>query len=99
MSRRKAAVQPKRTAEHQTRKQRQTLNDGIAATQLRVVQDELDEIDSFVFVCIEALRAKGGNDVGPGVATVLGVAYEKLVLDVNQHIRDALKALGQDGAA
>ncbi len=98
--RRQARVQPKRTAEHQTaRRQRQTLKDGIAnaAARLRVVQDELREIDSFVFVCIVARRDKGGDDAGPDVATVLGVAYEKLVLDVNRNIRDALSALGQEG--
>lgn len=95
----KEPVQPKRTAEHQTaRRQRQALKHGIAdaATQLRLMRNELDEINSFVFVCIAALRTKEGDDIGPGVATVLSAAYEKLVLDVNEHIRDALKALGQD---
>mgnify|MGYP006177194059 CR=1 FL=1 len=44
MSRRKAAVQPKRTAEHQSaRQQRHTLKDGIvnAVKELRVAQDAL----------------------------------------------------------
>jgi hypothetical protein len=97
---RQARVPPKRTAEHPTaRQQGQTLKDGIAnaAAPLRVVQDELDKLDSFVFVCIVALRDKGGDEVGPDVATVLGVAYDKLVLDVNRNIRDALSALGQEG--
>jgi hypothetical protein len=96
----KARVQPKRTAEHQAaRKQLQTLKDGIAnaATQLRDMRDELCEINSFVFVCLVALREHGGDDVGPDVATVLGIAYDKLALDVNRNIRDALVALGQDG--
>src|SRR3712207_1988459 len=91
----KAQVQPKRTAERQTpRKHLRMLKESIAtaSTQLRVVQDELDQIDSFVFVCIAALRTKGGDDVGPDVTTVLGVAYDKLVLDVNRHIRDILEA-------
>ena len=97
--RNKARVPPKRAAEHQSaRQQRQTLKDGIAnaARELRVAQDELREIDSFVFVCIVALREKGGDDVGPCVAAVLDVAYEKLALGVNKNIREALQALGQD---
>lgn len=98
--RRQARVPPKRTAEHSTaRQQRQTLKDGIAnaAKELRVAQDELDKIDSFMFVCIVALRENGGDDVGRDVATVLDVAYEKLALGVSRNIREALEALSQDG--
>lgn len=97
----KPRVQPKRTAELQAaaRKQIQRLKDRIASaeTQLRDVRDEVGEINSLVFVCLVALRENGGDDVGRDVATVLGIAYDKLALDVNRNIRDALEALGQDG--
>jgi hypothetical protein len=96
MSRRaKGKVRPKRTA----RKELQTLKDGIATAvkQLNVAREDLDEVDSFVFVGIQALRAKGRDDVGPDVATVLGAAYDKLALDVNRNLRDALAALSQEG--
>lgn len=91
---RKAPVRRRRPAH----KQVQTLKDGIAtaAKQLRVAKDDLHEVGSFVFVCIQALRAKDRDDVGPDVAAVLDAAYEKLVLDVNRNVRDALEALGQD---
>jgi hypothetical protein len=98
--RRQAQVPPIRTAEQPTaRQQRQTLKDGIAhaAKELRVAQDELSEIDSFVFVCMVALRAKTEDDVSLGVAAVLDVAYDKLALGVNENIRNAIEALGQDG--
>jgi hypothetical protein len=98
--RRQARVPPKRTADQQTaRQRRQILKDSIANAkkQLLVAQDELGELDAFVFVCITALRAKGGDDDVANVATVLDVTYGKLALDVNQHIREALEALNQDG--
>lgn len=90
----KTPVRPTRTA----RKQLQALKDGIstAVRQLNVAHESLDEVDSFVFVCIQALRAKGRDDVGPDVATVLGAAYDKLVLDINRNLRDAIEALDQD---
>jgi hypothetical protein len=92
----KAKARPKPTA----RKQLQILKDGVASAvkQLNMAHEDLGEVDAFVFVCLVALRDKGGNDVGPSVVTVLSAAYDKLVLDVNQSIRDALEALDQDGA-
>lgn len=91
----KTKARPKPTA----RKQLEMLKDGIgtAVKQLREVQDALAEIDSFMFLCIEAMRAQGADDIGPHVAMVLETAYDKLVLGVNQNVRDALQALGQDG--
>ena len=80
------------------RKQLQVLKDGIstAVKQLNVAHEDLGEVDAFVFVCIQALRAKGTDDVDPNIVTVLGAAYDKLVLDINQNIREALEALSQD---
>ena len=97
MSGRKAQV--KRTAKHQTAsKQLQTVKEGIAnaVKQLRDMDDDLGEIGSFVFASIQALRTQGGDDARADIATVLGAAYDKLMLDVNRNVRDALKALGQD---
>lgn len=102
MSRRREAKQVQiRTEDQQAAaKQFQTMKDGIAAAKRRLVvlQDDLNEVGSFVYVCIEALRAKGGDDANPDIAKVLGIAYTKLVLDVKGIVREALKALGQDGA-
>lgn len=99
MSAVKATVQPKRATKQTPRKQLQRLKGGIATAVklLREVQDDVDQIDPLMFVCIAALRAQRGDDLGP-VSAVLETAYDKLVLDVNEHVRDALKALGQDGA-
>ena len=81
------------------RKQLRALKDGIstAVKQLNVAHEDLGEADAFVFVCIQALRAKGKDDVDPNIVTVLSVAYDKLVLDVNRNIREALEALSPDG--
>lgn len=91
---RKNPVRPTRTG----RKQLQALTDGIstAVKQLNGASEHLDEANSFVFVCIQALRARGRDDVGPDVATVLAAAYDKLGLDVNRNLRDALEVLSQD---
>lgn len=93
--RRKARARSKRTAHRQLQK----LKDGVATAvkQLGEVQGEVDEIDSCMFVCIEALRAQGADAIGPHVAMVLETAYDKLVLSVNQNVRDALQALDQGG--
>jgi hypothetical protein len=94
---RKAPARLRRTAH----KQLQTLKEGIAiaAKQLNDAREDLAEVDAFVFVCIQALRGKGGDnvDVDPVVATVLEAAYDKLALDLHQNLRDALEALGQGG--
>jgi hypothetical protein len=99
MSARKAKVRPKRATKDQEARRHQKLKDCVAnaVKQLNVAHEDLGEVDAFMFVCMQALQTKSGDDVGPGVAAVLAVAYDKLVLDVNQNIRDALKALGQDG--
>jgi hypothetical protein len=91
----KAKAPPRPTA----RKQLEMLKNSIATavTQLREVKDDVGEIDSFIFVCIAALRAQRGDDMGPDVAVALESAYEKLALDVNRKVRAALEALGQDG--
>jgi hypothetical protein len=68
-----------------------------AVKQLKVAHEDLGQVDAFMFVCMQALQTKSGDDVGPCVSAVLSVAYDKLVLDVNQNLRDALKALDQDG--
>ena len=68
-----------------------------AVKQLSGADDKLREVGSFLYVCLVALQANGGDHVDPDVATVLNVAYEKLVLDANRNIRDAIEALGQDG--
>ena len=75
------------------------LKDGIAIAVKRLVeaQHHVDEVHSFLCVCAGALRPKSGDDLNPNIETVLEVAYEKLVLDVNKNIRDALEVLGQDG--
>lgn len=91
---RKPPVRPTRIA----RKELQALKDGIstAVKQLNEAHEDLGEVNSFVFVCIQALRAKGRDDVGPDVATVLDAAYEKLALDLNRNLRDALEALDEN---
>jgi hypothetical protein len=88
----------KRTEDRVARKELQALKGGVetAVKQLRDAQEDIKEIGSFTFVCIQALRAQRGDDVGPDVATVMDAAYEKLVLDVNRYVRDSLKALGHD---
>lgn len=98
MSRRKATVRPKRATKEARRHQK--LKDGVASAvkQLNVAHEDLGEVDAFMFVCIQALQTKSGDDVGPSIVTEMSAAYDKLVLDVNQNIRDALKALDQDGA-
>jgi len=96
--RRRPQARSKLTEHREARKQLQALKDGVATAvkQLRDAQNDLQQVGSFTFVCIEALRAQRGDDVGPDVATVLDAAYEKLALDVNRHLRDSLKVLGQD---
>lgn len=91
---RKTPVWPTRAA----RKQRQALKEGIATAvkQLNEAREDLAEVDAFVFVCIQALRARGTDDVDPVVATVLEAAYDKLALDLHQNLRDALEALGDN---
>lgn len=96
-NRRKAKARPTRV----TKDQQQKMKDGItnATNQLVMARNELCEIGSAVFVCIQALRGKGGDnvDVDPEVAAVLSAAYDKLVLQVDQNLRNALEALDQDG--
>lgn len=91
---RRTLVRPTRIV----RQQLQALKDSVssAVKQLNVAREDLDEINSFVFVCIQALRAKGRDDVGPDVATVLGAAYDKLVLNVSRNLRNTLEALGEN---
>lgn len=99
MSARKAKAQPRRTKQT-ARKQLQTLRDSVATAvkQLNEAHEDLGEVDAFMIVCLQALQTKSGDDVGPSIVTVLSAAYDKLVLDVNRNVRDALKALDQDGA-
>lgn len=68
-----------------------------AVKQLSAAHEDLGEVDAFMFVCMQALQTKSGDDVCPCVVTVLAAAYDKLVLDVNTNLRDALKALDQEG--
>jgi hypothetical protein len=72
---RKTPVRPTRTA----RKPRHALKEGIATAvkQLNDAREDLAEVDAFVFVCIQALHARGRDDVDPVVATVLEAAYDK----------------------
>jgi hypothetical protein len=78
------------------------LKDGIgtAVKLLGQAQDDLDEIDSYIYVCLEALAPKvecGRDDARESIARVLDKAYEKLHLDAEHNVREALNALGQDG--
>jgi hypothetical protein len=88
-----------RAAKKPRRESVKHLKDGIAIAVQRLVevQDDLQEVSSFLYVCIAALRPRSGDDLNPDIERVSSVAYEKLVLDVNRNIRDVLKALGQDG--
>lgn len=84
------------------RKSVKQLKDAIdtAVKLLGQAQDDLDEIDSYIYVCLEALAPKvecGGDDARESIARVLDKAYEKLHLDAEYKVREALKALGQDG--
>lgn len=94
---RKAKARPERASEDQEAHKQLQTKDSItnATNQLVMARNELCEIGSAVFVCIQALRGKGGDnvDVDPDVAAVLSAAYDKLVLDVDQNLRDALEAL------
>lgn len=76
--------------------------DGIASTVKLLVtaQDALDQVDSYVSVCLDALAAKAtwaADDAREEIARVLGDAHEKLVLNAKRNVREALKGLGQDG--
>jgi hypothetical protein len=69
-----------------------------AVKQLSAAHEDLGQVDAFMFVCMQALQTKSGDDTGPCVSAVLSVAYDKLVLDVNRNIREAIEALDQEGA-
>jgi hypothetical protein len=100
MRRRKAKARPKRAIKDQEARRHQKLKDDVASavTKLKVAHEDLGQVDAFMFVCMQALQTKSGDDVGPCVSAVLSFAYDKLVLDANQNIREALEALDQDGA-
>lgn len=100
MSRRKATVRPKRTKQTAS-KQLKALQDGIATAikQLNDARENVGVANSFVFICIQALLAQRGDDVVPDVATVLEAAYDRLTLDLNRNLRDALQALDQGDAS
>lgn len=95
----RAKLQQQAAHEGTAATQLQTLKNDIARAvkQLNVAYEDLGQVDAFMFVCMQALQTKSGDDVCPCVSAVLSVAYDKLVLDVNQNIREAIEALDQDG--
>jgi hypothetical protein len=78
----------------------QMLKDGIvtAVKRLRRIDDDLESIESFVYVSITALRAPG-DDATEDIAKVLDSAYVQLVEHVGDDVRAALEALGETGRA
>lgn len=95
----KAQARPKRAKDQEARRH-QKLKDRVASAvkQLNVAHEDLGQVDAFMFVCMQALQTTSGDDVVPCVSVVLTAAYDKLVLDVNQNIREAIEALDQEGA-
>jgi hypothetical protein len=93
MSGSKAKARPKHTAPREA-------ESGIAtaAKLLRRMRDDLDHVGSHIYVSIEALRANSGNDCNADIARVLDSTYVKLLEHIHADVRNALKALGQDGA-
>jgi hypothetical protein len=75
-----------------------TLDITRAVELLRRIQDDLDGINAHVYTCITALQApSGGDEAGDDIAKVLDSTYVKLFDHVGDDVRNALKALGQEG--
>jgi len=86
---------PTRTARRKTA----ALNAGIAnaARLLTKVEEDLEEVSAFTYVCIEAIRARDG--VSEDILLVLGQAYTRTVLDALPALRrlhDVLKASSKE---